>query len=95
MTEENKDLVKEPSKTWAWDPEAKIEITGIEYSILQKSLTFPHQLSALFEPASAIAHTIFQRMVDSGIAREQGETAPTQEYIPTSEVKDEHVPHVD
>ncbi len=80
-----------PNSTYSWNPTDKIEISGIEYSIIQKTL-------AMFEPALATSQAIFQRMLEQGIAKEQEgvEEAPTDvEYVPADVAVDEHVPHVD
>lgn len=82
-----------PNQTYSWSPEDKIEITGIEYSILQKTL-------AMFEPGLQVTQAIFQRMLEAGVAKTQDETEQFESedeipFTPAPEVVDAHVPHVD
>lgn len=81
-----------PNSSYVWNPEDKITITGIEYSIIQKTL-------AMFEPGLVASQAIFQRMLDEGIAKEQNPepqaTVTSEPEILEAIVVDPHVPHVD
>lgn len=72
---QNKKIEMKPSATYSWNPEDKIEITGIEYSIIQKTL-------AMFEPALSVSQAIFNRMLENGTAKEQGSPEPEAESAP-------------
>ena len=84
-------IEKKPNQVYSWNPEDKIEISGIEYSLIQKTL-------AMFEPALQVSQSIFQRMLEAGIAKTQEENDSPQSgipFIPEPTIVDEHVPHVD
>jgi len=72
MSTENQTPTMKPNATYSWNPEDKIEITGIEYSIIQKTL-------AMFEPALSVSQAIFNRMLENGTAKEQGASEPEPE----------------
>lgn len=54
------------NKVIQWAPEAKIEITGLEYDAFQKTMGFLEQ----FIPALQAKNDILKRMLDQGIAYE-------------------------
>jgi hypothetical protein len=83
MENQNKKIEMKPSATYSWNPEDKIEITGIEYSIIQKTL-------AMFEPALSVSQAIFNRMLENGTAKEQG--SPEPEDVAKSEPEAESAP---
>lgn len=59
MTEKNQSVIQ-------WNPDAKIEITGLEYDAFQKVLGFFEQ----FIPALQVKNEILKRMLEQGIAKE-------------------------
>lgn len=79
MSTENQTPTMKPNATYSWNPEDKIEITGIEYSIIQKTL-------AMFEPALSVSQAIFNRMLENGTAKEQGASEPEAETAPEESV---------
>jgi hypothetical protein len=57
------------NKNYRWSPEDKIEITGLEYDILQKSIGI-FEGAAVFEPAAKVRAAILSRMIEQNIAVE-------------------------
>ena len=66
------------NKNYKWSPEDKIEITGIEFDIFQKTISM-FEGAPLFAAASKVRGEILQRMISEGIA---------QEFDPTDMAKD-------
>lgn len=65
-------------KNYRWSPEDKIEITGIEFDIIQKSLAI-FEGALVFQAASKVRADILGRMIESGIAKEFDNTpTPTE-----------------
>jgi hypothetical protein len=50
-----------PNQQVRWDPEAVIEITGIEFYHL-------NQIAQAFSPLVSISHSILDRMIKAGVA---------------------------
>ena len=48
--------------SWQWAPDAKIEITGLEYDAMQRII------KGLYEPSVIAANQIFERMKQQGVA---------------------------
>lgn len=69
------------TKNYHWDPEAKIEITGLEFNYFQRVLGLFEGSTIgrlTMEKAFQAKSEILKRMISSGIANEfEGETPPT------------------
>jgi hypothetical protein len=75
----------EQGKNYRWSPNDKIEITGMEYDILQKTLAV-FEGAYLFKDASKVKIDILQRMIEQGIATEFDDTElPTAPPEPETE----------
>jgi len=82
----------EQGKNYRWSPNDKIEITGMEYDILQKTLAV-FEGAYLFKDASKVKIDILQRMIEQGIATEFDDTElPTAPPEPETESGDNSVP---
>lgn len=57
------------NKNYKWSPEDTIEITGLEYDVLQKTVAIFEGAPA-FSAASKVRIDILSRMVEKGIAKE-------------------------
>lgn len=61
-TQEVEEVTETQPTSWQWAPDAKIEITGLEYDALQRIV------KGLYEPSVIAANQIFERMKQQGVA---------------------------
>ena len=57
------------NKNYKWSPEDRIEITGLEYDVLQKTIAI-FEGAIAFQAASKVRIDILSRMIENGIAKE-------------------------
>ena len=73
------------NKNYRWSQEDKIEITGLEYDILQKSIGI-FEGAAVFEPAAKVRAAILSRMIEQNIAIEFVDDSQQELVEPNEEV---------
>lgn len=66
------------NKNYKWSPEDQITITGIQFDVLQKTISM-FEGAPLFQAASKVKNEILTKMISDGIAVEFDPTELTKE----------------
>jgi len=79
MSENNK---LEQGKNYRWEPTDKIEISGAEFDIFQRSIAL-FEGALIFQAALQVRTDIIARMVEAGVAKEFDSGALSDESAPS------------